>query len=274
MLDFKVDEKTCTGCGLCAADCPAAIIRMDGKLPVIAAEDEARCYRCQHCLAVCPTAAVSIFGKDPFRSQLLAGKWPLPDQMETLIRGRRTVRSYKDEDLAPELITRLIDTAAHAPTGRNAHQVCFTVIDQRKVMSAFRTRMMNALGKVMREGHIPEERKSFPFIIEQWETRGKDTILRGAPHLLVTSSPATAATPEADGFIAMTYFELLAASHGLGTVWAGLLKWVLSDIVPELRADLGIPEGNVIGYCLLFGRPAVRYARTVQRHPAKVHVVS
>ena len=63
--------------------------------------------------------------------------------------------------------------------------------------------------------------------------------------------------------LALAYFELLAQSAGLGTVWLGLLKRAL-EILPELKALLGLP-GDHVYYAMLFGHPAVRYARTVQR---------
>lgn len=62
------------------------------------------------------------------------------------------------------------------------------------------------------------------YVLDALET-GRDNLFRGAPHLLIASSPKTAPSPEADCFIALTYFELLAASMGLGTVWSGLAKW-------------------------------------------------
>ncbi len=91
MIEFRVDEELCIQCGECVADCPAAIIVMDGYPKVI---DEERCYRCQHCLAVCPTGAVSVLGKDPETSIKLAGNLPDPEQLTTLIKGRRAVRRH------------------------------------------------------------------------------------------------------------------------------------------------------------------------------------
>lgn len=62
--------------------------------------------------------------------------------------------------------------------------------------------------------------------------------------------------------LALAYFELMAACAGLGTVWCGLAKMTL-ELLPELKTDLGLAPGHY--YTMLFGVPAVRYARTVQR---------
>jgi hypothetical protein len=73
--------------------------------------------------------------------------------------------------------------------------------------------------------------------------------------------------------IALTYFELLASSAGLGTLWDGLAKWALTAILPEMTKKLGIPESHTLGYMMLFGKPAVQYYRTVQRGEPQVNRV-
>jgi len=102
---------------------------------------------------------------------------------------------------------------------------------------------------------------------------GSDNLFRGAPHLLIASSPKTAPSPEADCFIALTYFELLASSMGLGTVWSGLAKWALTAITPEILTSLGVPSSHQVGYMMVFGRPDVTYRRTVQRDHAHINRV-
>jgi superfamily II helicase len=60
---------------------------------------------------------------------------------------------------------------------------------------------------------------------------------------------------------------------GIGTLWDGMLTWALTEFFPDLTGRLGVPKAHTIGYCMVFGRPAVRYHRTVQRGPAKVNLV-
>jgi nitroreductase len=70
----------------------------------------------------------------------------------------------------------------------------------------------------------------------------------------------------------MAYFELLAQSSGLGTLWLGLLRRAL-ELSPDLKELLGLPADHGY-YAMLFGYPAVRYQRTVQRgRGAKVQVI-
>jgi len=274
MLEFVIDKALCTRCAQCAADCPARIITMTGGFPAIAPESEASCYRCQHCLAVCPTGAVSILGRRPEDSMPLAGAFPEPLQMETLVKGRRSVRRYREENLQPELLLRLLEVACHAPSGMNFRQVRFTLVDDRAKLGLLRDEMMAGLSRKLREGSLPAGVEFLADFIPQWEEQGIDFLFRGAPHLLVASAPQSVVTPVQDCLIALSYFDLFAQSLGVGTVWDGLAKCVIDDVLPEFRGRLGIPGDHLIGYAMAFGRPAVQYARSTQQGPPLIHRVA
>ena len=108
--------------------------------------------------------------------------------------------------------------------------------------------------------------------VSAWEEHGVDVMFRGAPHLLVASAPKDAPCPVQDTHIFLTTFELLASSHGLGTLWDGMFMMALA-VCPELRQTLRIPADHALGYAMLFGRPAVQYHRPVKRGPAKVNIL-
>ncbi|MFH1217090.1 MAG: nitroreductase family protein [Pseudomonadota bacterium] len=271
MIQFQIDEERCIQCGECAIDCPAGVISMDSYPKM---SNEEGCFQCQHCLAVCPTGAVSILGKDPDASTSLAGNFPDPGKLETLIKGRRTVRRYSEKDLPPELIDELIDIANYAPTGVNNQGVLYTVIRETTVMNAFREAVMTRLAKIRDDGKLPEGflGQYIGFAVQAWQDDGKDILFRGAPHLLLTSAPKDAPCPAQDTLIALTTFQLIAHARGVGTVWDGMFMMALS-LCPDLSVILGIPENHTIGYAMAFGEPAVEYHRTVQRGPASVNVV-
>ncbi|MEI7437601.1 MAG: nitroreductase family protein [bacterium] len=267
MLDFTVDEKLCTRCGVCVRDCPSRIIAMaDGNAPSIAPEQETACLQCQHCLAVCPTAAVGILGRKPADSlPLSTGSFPTLERMELLVRGRRSVRQYRDENVDPALLRRLLAAMANAPTGVNRHELTFTVIDDKDDLHRLREKVLAGLAASTR---IPER---YGYLIQAgkaYHEHHNDIIFRGAPHAIFVSAPPDAPCPGQDVALSLAYFELLAQSAGLGTVWWGIAQMFFA-VLPELKALVGIPPKHVY-YAMLFGIPSVHYHRTVQRDNAAV----
>ncbi len=271
-LQFTIDHDLCIQCGACADDCPFHIIDLTGGYPALLAKRVHHCIQCQHCLAVCPTGALSILGLDPNRSLPLPESLPQPKQVSALIRGRRSVRHFKPEPLDPELIQSMLQTTANAPTGKNTLQVLLTVIEDPASMDLFRKEVMDGLRLAIAERRLPKELSYFRHFVSAWD-HGRDIIFRNAPHLLTVSVPPAVTTPDADMLIAMSYFELLAASEGVGTLWNAMLREAFSVIPEDMYARLGIPADHHKGYFLLFGTPAVKYYRTVQRDTAAINRV-
>ncbi|MBA4387772.1 MAG: nitroreductase [Verrucomicrobia bacterium] len=271
MIYFSVNETRCTRCGLCVSDCPSTIIKQEGKSPPkITRRDSLDCIQCQHCLAICPAAAISILKKKPEDSiPLTVGSTPGFEQMNVLLRGRRTVRHYKDENVDPKLLKRILSAVANAPSGVNRHKLTFSVIDDKDVMRKLRERTLSDLAVADKAGRIPEHfgyLKDAPAAYAEDKT---DIIFRTAPHALIVSAGPESLCPNEDAVLALAYFELLAQSAGLGTVWWGIFKMLIAAL-PELKPLIGIPDDHSYCYAMLFGVPAVKYARTVQRDDAAV----
>lgn len=272
--NFTVDAAKCVGCGECAADCVAEIIHMENRLPAIAPDQRENCIACQHCLAVCPVGAVSVLGHEPANSISLGGFSPDPRQLDLLVRGRRSFRRFKPEPVDPEVIRELLTLAAYAPTGVNDRRRRFSVIMEREAMAQFRQECAVALAAAVAAGKLPEAVSWLGDLARDWLERGSDGIFRNAPHVVVVTTPKDTPCVGQDAVIALSYFDLLAQARGVGTVWAGLLYWVLEVAAPELKARLGIPKDHAYGYAMLFGMPAFKYARTVQREPDDVALLS
>jgi len=274
MLQFMVDDAKCTRCGQCVLDCPSRIIERTGNaVPFIRPENEERCIQCQHCLAVCPPAAVSIFGRDPARSlPLAADSFPDVEKMITLVRGRRSVRRYRDENVEPALLQRLLAALSNAASAINRRALTFSVIDDKAVMQQFRLKALNGLAEAGKAGRVPAQFAYLMQSVPAWFEQGVDMIFRGAPHFLVVSAGPESVCPQEDVSLALAYFELMAQSAGLGTVWCGMVKMTL-EVLPALKETVGLTPGHYY-YAMLFGVPSFRYARTVQRDDAaRVHSI-
>ena len=266
MLDFTIDLETCIGCGQCASDCPAMIISMATGVPTIAPDLEEFCIRCMHCVAICSEGSVSIHGYGPEEGTPLPSKIMVtPEQLEMLIKSRRSVRNYRDENLDPRLIDKLIEVTGHAPSGHNDRQLLYTLVDDKGVLFDLREDAIAGLAQLVKDKKLPEGMEMFADIIEAWQKTGTDILFRGAPHLLIVSALDESAAPLQDCLIALTTFEIYAKSHGIGTIWNGLAMLTISELVPSLKKRLGIPEDHQIGYVMGFGYPAIQYERTINR---------
>lgn len=234
-------------------------------MPRIEPDQESLCYQCQHCLAICPTAALSILGRNPANSlPLKAGSWPTLDQIERFVRGRRSIRQYQDENVDPALIQRLLASLANVPTGVNRRELTFTVIDDKTVMQGIREKVYKAL-VTAGPGRVPEYLAN---AASAYFDKGIDRVFRGAPHALVVSAPPDAPCPNQDVTLALAYFEFLAQSAGLGTVWWGMMRSIF-EALPDLKPLINLPPDHVY-YAMLFGAPAIHFSRTVQRDDAAV----
>ena len=129
---IQVDPNRCVKCGACVKDCIVEILKpgADG-FPAVAPELERYCLNCQHCLAVCPQGALTCHG-------VTAGQCPAPgplpetEKMLNLLRQRRSIRQFRDENLPPEVMKNLKDSLAWTPTGCNDHRLFFRIIEDKE----------------------------------------------------------------------------------------------------------------------------------------------
>jgi nitroreductase/NAD-dependent dihydropyrimidine dehydrogenase PreA subunit len=264
MLDFKIDEAKCTQCGLCAKECPTLIIDGKNGIPCIKEGKEKNCIKCQHCLAICPTGALSIFGKNPDDSVSVKGEIADAEDLERLILTRRSVRRFTNSEVNPDTIQSLLKTAAHAPTGHNKNQVLLSVTKTKEELNKVRELVYNTLKKAKEADALSGNLAMYGTFQNMWEAKGIDVIFRDAPHLIIASAPEKNSNGVADSVISLSYFELMANSMGIGTLWNGFLKAIIEEIAPELKDAFGIPANHRIGYIMVYGMPAVKFARSIQ----------
>ncbi|MBE7708158.1 MAG: 4Fe-4S dicluster domain-containing protein [Cyanobacteria bacterium SIG27] len=259
---FKVDYERCIKCNQCIENCPTkALAPDDYNSPKM--DKPKNCMECQHCLAICPTAAISIMDKNPDNS---APIHPInPDDMLNLIQSRRSIRKYKQENVDKNTIQKLKDMLNYVPTGKNNHSLCFSFIEDIRVMDDFRSKVNETIINFFNKKPVKflsEKFSKFMHMKNAIES-GNDVIFRNAPHLIVASAPINSSCPNQDGIIALSYFELYANSLGLGTCWCGYAHAILK-MFPEFVEYLQVPNGYQPIYVMLFGYKDIEYKRTTQ----------
>ncbi|HIS73764.1 TPA: nitroreductase family protein [Candidatus Galligastranaerophilus intestinavium] len=262
MKNIVVDKSKCTHCGLCISDCVSGCISFDGEnFPKT--DDEKRCISCQHCLAICPTGALSFGDKHPNNSQNVEYS-----DILGLIKSRKSVRQYKDEEIPQELLDKLKQMLPYVPTGCNNHSLHFSIVETKSAMDEIRKKVNDLLIKTMSYKALSPIMNKFSRYKDAF-LKGEDVIFRGAPHMIVVSSPISAPCANIDPIIALSYFELYAQHLGIGTCWCGFAQACLM-FFPQVCEMLEIPSGYKPVYAMLFGMPKVKYQRTTQPEPYTV----
>lgn len=271
-FQFKVDSGKCVGCGRCVKTCSSVILELDeNRRPrlidgVDGVVGWGGCYRCQHCLAVCPQGAISIFGRDPADS-VPPGEAATPRQLEALMRNRRACRRYQDREVPREEIDEMLRLLENVPTGSNNQLLEFNVVYRKAEMDKLRKAVRDEAFRLAGEGIYPGQ-----FSKRSWETQVKwepgrnpgDMFFVNAPHILIIHTLRDKGQWRIDPVLAAAWFDLICASHGLGSIIMSYPVAALSHM-PEVEKLLQIPEDHY--YCLVlgFGYPEIPFARGVQR---------
>lgn len=270
MGQLIVDENKCKKDGICAGECPMALIKLkDGDgFPELVPGGEQMCLVCGHCVAVCPHGALS-HDQVPVEECLVIDKDLVIDEHQAVqfLRSRRSIRFFKDESPDKATLQRLIDIARYAPTAGNGQLVEWLVLTDPAKIKEMAGMAVDWMRNVLEKA--PQSAPPYmPVVVGAWDM-GFDAVLRDAPVLVVASAPKEASNGMVDVTLALSYFELAAPKLGLGTCWAGLLEGALFSS-SAAREALGLPEGHPHHYPMMVGYPKTKYYRLPQRKTPKI----
>jgi nitroreductase/NAD-dependent dihydropyrimidine dehydrogenase PreA subunit len=259
MTRITIAPERCTRCGRCQRVCPFKLFNVDAQAATQPAEDaERRCIACGHCMAACPTGAIRLNEVRPNTLESANGPATGFDEVRRLVLRRRSVRLFQQRMVPRNEVERVIDACRWSPTAMNRQQVVWTVVLEPE-------RAKEIAGQVvefMRLKHGQSE------IVTAWD-HGYDVVMRGAPHLVAVHGALNDPWAKTDCVIAMTTFDLLARSAGLGTCWAGFFLRAAAEHRPIAEA-LGLPEDRRFHGALLLGYSLAAFLRVPPRNPARV----
>lgn len=265
-----VDQSKCKKDGVCSMTCTRGLIKLqeDTGYPDMIPGGEKGCIRCGHCVAVCPHYALNhseLPVKDcpPIKPELIINE----EQAVQFLRSRRSVRIYKSKPVEKEKIMRLVETARYAPTGGNGQMVEWLVLTDKSKLRTIAGMTIDCFRQdsMKKSQPLPEYLKP---IFDAWDA-GCDSILWDAPVLVVASVSKNFPTGMTDLCIALSYLDLLAPTMGLGTCWAGLLKFAMESS-SSLKMFLGVPNDHTQFFPMMLGYPKLKFHRLPQRKSPKI----
>ncbi len=260
-ISLTVDIEKCVKCYSCIAECPFDLINEDKEgFPQLRKAALRRCIRCGHCMAVCGSGALDI-SISPLAESIPVDKKLLPtsQSVEHFLKGRRSIRTYKNRVADHETLAAILDVSRYAPSAHTCQSAHWSMVDDPAEVK----RLAGMVVDYMREIKV------FPGLIRAWDL-GEDKVLRGAPHLAIChADPKKSEHPVEDCTLSTAYLDLSASSFGLGSCWAGFLVQAFYKHKPLVDA-LALPENHIVYTALMLGYPKFKYRNIPQRDELKV----
>jgi nitroreductase len=159
------------------------------------------------------------------------------------IKKRRSVRSFKEDQITDQELQTVLTAGFYAPTAGNQQLWHFTVIQNKELLQ-----QLNVSAK---EGAAQSDNEHLQQIVKN----EKFNIFYGAPTVVLVSGREDGMAIEADCAAATQNILLAAESIGLGSCWVNLTLFAFGgDKGAQFKQQLGVPAGYkpfssvVLGY--------------------------
>jgi ferredoxin len=286
-----IDSQVCKSCGTCVDICPNRIFAEDNRRIFVRQDHVWSCIRCGQCMAVCSTRAVEVEGLDYERDffSLPVSTIKHWSQFSSLIDSRRSIRSFTSEHVDEADLDQIVQAVSRAPVGFTPIKTKLTVITDPQVLKRAYGLMVEFYSDLvgmmehpikrifLRMGAGPEkfrvlQQHVVPLMKQRLPTLKDgtdDTIIRGAPVLILLHANRESDNFRTDIAIALTYGLLDAHALGLGACAIDLIPPAV-DRSPALRTLLQIPDRNEVTAAKILGHPRHFYRRGIRRPLASV----
>jgi nitroreductase/NAD-dependent dihydropyrimidine dehydrogenase PreA subunit len=271
MITIEVDRKTCKGDGRCVEICPVQILRMNeaGGVPEFIPGGEDLCINCGHCFASCPHGSIRLSTMSVDQAARLDyAALPKPEQVELLLKGRRSIRLYKDQPVSKESVEKLLDIARYAPSGINRQPVNWAVIMGKEKVHDLSAAVAKFMDDLIKSKSPMAESLRFDRLVNAWN-KGQDLICREAPCVIIAYGLRDDLIAAQSCVISAEYLELAAYGFGFGSCWAGYVSMAI-NMSDEVRKFVGISSRAQAGAAMMIGYAKYRYPRIPLRNPAQI----
>jgi nitroreductase len=176
-------------------------------------------------------------------------------ELDVSIKGRRSVRAYKDKPVSKEQIEAVLEAGVWAPTGMDRQPWRFIIIQNKQLIK-----------------YVSDETKllvqqAMPPLAKKFQTEA-DVICYEAPVLLLICAEKDAQFNRInllDGVLAAQNIFLKAYELGLGTCYMGFVQLINGK--PDILKKIGVPEDCEILVPLIIGHPKTKIGAGKRNKP-------
>jgi nitroreductase len=176
-------------------------------------------------------------------------------ELDVCIKGRRSVRTYKDEPVSKEQIETVLEAGTWAPSGMDRQPWRFIIIEDKKLIKMVSDETKELIKKNMQS------------LVSQFST-DKDIICYNAPMLVLICTekdPQWGHVSLLDSVLATQNMFLKAYELGLGTCYMGFVASLNSK--PDILHKLGVPENCEMTVPFIIGHPKAKQGKSKRNKP-------
>jgi nitroreductase/NAD-dependent dihydropyrimidine dehydrogenase PreA subunit len=293
MFAITIDQDRCKKDGLCEMVCPKNVFIQKGKMTVPEVAEEELCIACGQCVGICRQDAIrhSEFPSEKI-SPIHLEEMPKIEQVMTLIKTRRSIRTFRDKPLEKATIEKIIDGARFAPSGHNSQSTEFLVIRDKDLLNKVSALVVDYLKFEIKRFKNPlfrtfallgdrakaesglKEIPGFKRMIKAYES-GADPVHCDAPALLVFHARRTVGFADVNAQLALQNASLVSHSLGIGHFYTG---WIVATCRAAMSPAwnsrmtrlMGIPPENKLHGALALGYPVPKFKNMIERNSPRI----
>ena len=180
-------------------------------------------------------------------------------EFDELMMKRRSIRKYQDQEIALDVIQDLIQTATLAPSAGNGQPWRFIIVNNKAMMRRISDESKhNILARIA--ANPDDYARRYQKMLQNEDFN----VFYNAPCLVLILGEDKHKNIQVDCALAASYLMMAAVDQGLGTCWVNLGAEIQS---PDLKKELGIPEGALIVAPIILGVPKVIPAPPKRKAP-------
>lgn len=175
---------------------------------------------------------------------------------------RRSIRTYKEDQISDADLNTVLEAAQFAPTGMSKQGWHFTAVQNKEKIKT----LISAIKEAMLKSSI-----------EQYRKMGENPNFNpfyNAPTIVITAYDKTSLTKESDCAVALQNMLLAAHSLNIGSCWIHILALTGED--PKVRSvltELGVPEDYAVFGTAVLGYNSKEESKASPRKEGTVNIV-